>query len=245
MMPSLCTLNVMTTCPFIDIAAYGNQPVALDLRDEAANPRTELDALGVELNRRTELAAAALRVVELIALHVALEVAERVAERSARRRAATVRAGLRRDGRVGNCSADCDSGDFDRAWLRSALGAGCVLAAARPTGSGSAPGLARARAARLARRARTCCRAKTAAGSSASAHARAIAPGDPGPTARPRGGGFGAVRSTRGCTKTKRWLIAASRCCLRGEHPRRLGVEVLGKQPRRQEQQDDHAAGAR
>ena len=78
----------MTTCPFIDIAAYGNQPVALDLRDEAPNPRPEFDALGVELNVRTELAAAALRVVELIALDVALKVSQRVAERRPRRAAA-------------------------------------------------------------------------------------------------------------------------------------------------------------
>src|SRR4030095_13601595 len=74
----------------------GNEPVALHLRDEPPNPRTELDAFGVELNLRPELAAAGL-VVERFALDVLLEVAERVAERSARRRASRVRS-LRRNG---------------------------------------------------------------------------------------------------------------------------------------------------
>jgi hypothetical protein len=70
---------------------HRHEPVAADLRDEAADPRAELDALGIELNRRPE-AAAALLVAELILLDIPLEIPERVAERSAGRRtlAATV-----------------------------------------------------------------------------------------------------------------------------------------------------------
>ena len=55
MAPSLWTLNVMTTCPLHRHRGVRHEPVALDLRDEAANPRPELDALRVELDRRPEL----------------------------------------------------------------------------------------------------------------------------------------------------------------------------------------------
>src|SRR5262249_15385700 len=48
----------------------GNQPVAFDLRHETPDPRSELDAFGIELNRRSK-GAAALRIFELILLHVA------------------------------------------------------------------------------------------------------------------------------------------------------------------------------
>src|SRR5439155_14247922 len=47
-----------------------DEPVALHLRDEAANPRSELDALRVELNLGSELTAAAALIVELLVLHV-------------------------------------------------------------------------------------------------------------------------------------------------------------------------------
>ena len=64
----------------------------LHLRDEAADPRPELDALGVELDGRPE-GAASLGVLELVALHVALQVAEGVAERAAWRGRAAERTG--------------------------------------------------------------------------------------------------------------------------------------------------------
>ena len=82
MRPSLWTLNVMTTCPLQRHRRVGHEPVALHLGDEAAQPRPELDALGVELDRRVELVAA-VRVVELLILRVAMQVPQRLAERAA------------------------------------------------------------------------------------------------------------------------------------------------------------------
>src|SRR5581483_1355004 len=70
-----------------------DEPVALDLRDEASNPRSELDALRIELDLRTELTAAA-GILELLVLHVSLQVAQRIAEISAWRRRSAV--GVRR-----------------------------------------------------------------------------------------------------------------------------------------------------
>jgi len=60
-----------------------NEPVPLHLRDEAPDPRAELDALGIELNGRAELTGSALRVVELVGFDVSLKIFERVAERTA------------------------------------------------------------------------------------------------------------------------------------------------------------------
>ena len=54
------------------------------LRHEPAQPRTELHAFRVELNRRAGLAQPALRVVERLLLDVLLQVAQRLAQRSAR-----------------------------------------------------------------------------------------------------------------------------------------------------------------
>src|SRR5690606_14946076 len=63
----------------------GDEPVALDLRHEAADPRPELDALGVELDRGSEGAvAAAVRVLVRGLLGVARQVAQRLAEWRAR-----------------------------------------------------------------------------------------------------------------------------------------------------------------
>ena len=56
MRPSLCTLNVHHDVPLHRHRRVRDEPVALDLRDEAADPRPELDALGVELDRRAERA---------------------------------------------------------------------------------------------------------------------------------------------------------------------------------------------
>src|SRR3954453_863545 len=72
-----------------------DEPVALHLRDEAADPRTELDAFGVELNLGTELPAAAALVLERLALRVAREIAQRIAERSAGGRRSPARAAVR------------------------------------------------------------------------------------------------------------------------------------------------------
>ena len=51
MCPSLWMLNCSTTWPRIESRRLRHEPVALHLRDEAAQPRPELDTLGVELNR--------------------------------------------------------------------------------------------------------------------------------------------------------------------------------------------------
>src|SRR5207244_3973266 len=80
--------------PLLRHRGVRDEPVALHLRDEPANPRPELDALRVELDFRTELSAAAL-VVERFTLHVTLQIAQRVAERSAGRPAAPRRTGAR------------------------------------------------------------------------------------------------------------------------------------------------------
>ena len=77
------------------MAAYGINQLPLDLRDEATNPRTEFHALRVELDGRSKRATA-LRILELIPLHVALQIAQRIAKRSAARRPLSVCAKLRR-----------------------------------------------------------------------------------------------------------------------------------------------------
>src|SRR5688572_23677743 len=63
----------------------GHEPVPADLRHETAQPRTELDAFGIELNRRAGIRRAALRVLESLVLDVAFEIAERFAECAGRR----------------------------------------------------------------------------------------------------------------------------------------------------------------
>src|SRR5687768_5808844 len=62
-----------------------DEPVAPDLRDKAADPGTELDAFGVELDRRPGIVDAPLWVAERLVLDVALQVPERVAEPAWRR----------------------------------------------------------------------------------------------------------------------------------------------------------------
>ena len=78
----MCTLNVRTEWPLITMAALGNEPVAFDLRDESADPRAEFDPLGVELNRRAELAARAAAVVERIGSDDLLQVSKRFTEKT-------------------------------------------------------------------------------------------------------------------------------------------------------------------
>src|SRR3989304_5972040 len=57
-----------------------HEPVAPDLRDEAAQPRPELDPFRVELDRRREVLAPALQVPEAVLLDVLLRVADRPAK---------------------------------------------------------------------------------------------------------------------------------------------------------------------
>ena len=67
----------------------GDEPVAADLGDEAAQPRPELDALGVELDRRRHfLLIAAARVAERVRSARTLDVADCVGDHAGRRAAA-------------------------------------------------------------------------------------------------------------------------------------------------------------
>ena len=171
----------------------GHEPVALHLRDEAANPRPELDALGVELNRRPELLAAALLVVERLVSPRTLQV--RAAPRPACRPAAAARG-------CGCCIAvaalgvwvERAFGRLDR-WRRLGRGLLGRALAARPLLGPRLDALGRV-AARVRQRV---------------LHGRRHAP-----TARARrsrsdssarSGGFGAGMSSCGCTKTKRGLV--------------------------------------
>ena len=60
-----------------------NEPVASHLRDEASEPRTELNPLGIELNRRAWSVVATTRVVKRLVLHVLLQVAQGYRQRQA------------------------------------------------------------------------------------------------------------------------------------------------------------------
>ena len=162
MWPSRWMLNCSTTRPRNENAASGTNQLRRTRDDEAANPRPELDALGVELDGLTWILQPALRVVEGFVLDVALQVAQRVAERAGRR--------LR---------------GFDRA-AQAAVGfrqARLLLRrlAAR-LGRRASPRPARVRPPRL-RCARPSCRAKTAAGSPAGGTLAAIARGGRGRSA--------------------------------------------------------------
>ena len=149
--PSLWTLNGMTTRPRMRHRRVGHEPVALDLRDEAANPRAELDALGVELNRRPEFVDR--RPAGCRTTRAARTSAGRAAPRPARRPAAA--------GVGGGAVPAARRAASRAARVRSS---GCSAGGA---GSGSAPRPLR-RAPRVPpRRARPSCRARTAAGSRA------------------------------------------------------------------------------
>ena len=78
----------------------------------------------------------------------------------------------------------------------------------RPARRCGGAGSARSRGRRAPRSARACCRARTAAGWSASARARRVRARRSMSDSSARGGGFGAVMSTRGCTNTNRALLA-------------------------------------
>src|SRR5262245_10345917 len=57
-----------------------NKPVASHLRDEAPQPRTEIHALGVELNRRPRIVSAASLVAKRLVLDVLLQVLQRITQ---------------------------------------------------------------------------------------------------------------------------------------------------------------------
>src|SRR5262249_50166675 len=60
----------------------GDDPVPFYLRDEVANPGSELYAFGVKLDGRSEGSATSTRILELITLHVALQITKRIAQRA-------------------------------------------------------------------------------------------------------------------------------------------------------------------
>ena len=160
-----------------------DEPVALDLRDEAPDPRAELDALGVELDGRAELVAAPARVVEVLVLDVLPDVLQRVAKgpAGAGRR--------RRHGRPGVGPARTRGSPPVEREPGAALVRGLLLCLLRLClrlwlGLRPIPGRAPAGRAPTPRRAPTCSRASTAADWSGWAAAHASAPGDPGPRAR-------------------------------------------------------------
>ena len=64
-----------------DVAAEAHggvrdEPVPLHLRHEAPDPRAELHALGIKLNRRSGIGLASLRIVERLVLDVLLQVSQ-------------------------------------------------------------------------------------------------------------------------------------------------------------------------
>ena len=185
-------------------------------------------------------AAAAARVVELIALHVALQVLQRVAERAARnvaeRPLAPFCGGVGGRG-TGNCIVDCESGSF---W-RSSGGAGCAFCARWPAaGFGRRP-LAARRLALLGLDAlgRVAARERQRVGRLRRPLGR-LRPSDPCPTARRDRAASAPARSMRGCDEHE---ASAARFCRCGERQRaraRRGGRVRHEQPRRQQHDDDH-----
>ena len=188
----------------------GNEPVALDLRDEAANPRTELDAFGVELNLGAELPPPPLGLSNC-----------RVARSAAGSRSASPSDPPGASDRPpapfcgscgrGICSADCDSGSSF--WACSASGS----AGASPAAGRCSP----VRAADPSPRAACCAQLSTALGRVAARERQRVlrfgralsarAPCDPDVRQLGRDpAACGAVRSTRGCTKTNRAFLG---CC--------------------------------
>ena len=221
-----------------------DEPVALDLRDEAPDPRTELDALGVELNRRPERARSPCEFSKLIA-------SGRSAAGSAAPRRACRRPAPRPSARA---SGGCGGGDAAGVGIRqrqlrlgdwrSRRGSGCrLLAGGAGSGAGPWPRAAcssraldalgrvaareRQRIGRL-RRALGCC-----------------APGDPGPRARRAAAAAGAWTIDARLDEDEARRLAAGGCrLLRGA--RALRLRSTGNNSRRRQRCTMHVrAGGR